>query len=135
MNTMQPVPGSRSRRALFVSLGSLCVGLGAAGVVVPGLPTTVFLLAASYLFARSSPRLHRRLLAHRVFGPYLRRFMEQRAMPRRAKVAALSSMWGGIALSWLVSAAMPAILLATLALGLTGSAVLLFWVRTSQAVA
>jgi len=42
MNTMQPATGGRPRRALFVSLGSLRVGLGMAGVVVPGLPATVF---------------------------------------------------------------------------------------------
>ena len=48
---------SRVWRALFVALGVLCVVIGVAGVFLPGVPTTEFIIAASYLFARSSPRL------------------------------------------------------------------------------
>lgn len=119
------------RRALYAGLGCGCVGLGALGAVVPGLPSTVFLIAASYLFARSSPRLERRLRAHRWLGPTLRRFADTGGMPRRAKVAALGSMWAGIALSCAALAAVGVTAqAATVALGAVGTATLLFWVRT-----
>ena len=67
------------RRALFAALGVLCVVLGISGVFVPGVPTTEFILAASYLFARSSPALAGRLApASAGCGPPLRRFRESR---------------------------------------------------------
>jgi uncharacterized membrane protein YbaN (DUF454 family) len=123
-------PG-RFRRALYAGLGCGCVALGAIGAVVPGLPTTVFLIAASYLFARSSPRLDRRLHEHRWFGTPLRRFAETGGMPRRAKVVALASMWSGIALSVATLASVGATAQATtVMLGVVGTATVLFWVRT-----
>ncbi len=73
------------RRALFATLGVLLVAIGIIGVFVPGLPTTEFILAASYLFARSSPRLHGWLEGNPVFGPLVRRFRGMRWMPYRRK--------------------------------------------------
>jgi uncharacterized membrane protein YbaN (DUF454 family) len=122
----------RVRRALYAGLGCGCVGLGALGVVVPGLPTTVFLIAASYLFTRSSPALDRRLRAQRWLGPFLQRYADTGGMPRRAKLVALASMWTGIALSCAALAAVGVTAQAvTVALGVVGTATLLCWVQTT----
>ena len=59
------------KQRLGMLAGMLMVGLGAAGIVLPLVPTTPFLLLAAYLFARSSPRWHAWLLNHRHFGPYI----------------------------------------------------------------
>lgn len=74
-------PSSASRtprwtRVLYTLLGLLCLGLGLVGIVVPLLPTTPFLLAASFCFLRGSTRLHRWLDRHPWIGPRLRRFRE-----------------------------------------------------------
>lgn len=86
-------------RVLLAALGVLCVGIAGVGAVVPGLPTTVFLLLASYLFARSCPVLERRLLHNRLFRPYLDGVRPGGAMSRRAKRVALLSMWTAVAAS------------------------------------
>ena len=125
------VGGSTARRALFATLGIVCVALGIVGVFVPGLPTTEFIIAASYLFARSSPRLETWLEAHRWLGPPLRRFRENRGMPRKAKVLSLVSMWVGISVSvYALTAVSAAAQLAVISLGLIGTATIVFVVRT-----
>jgi uncharacterized membrane protein YbaN (DUF454 family) len=78
-------------RALFILLGFLCVGLAALGVVLPGLPTTPFLLLAAACFARSSDRFYRWLVGNRVFGPMIKDWRETRSMSRRSKTVALAS--------------------------------------------
>ncbi|MBY0505930.1 MAG: YbaN family protein [Bryobacteraceae bacterium] len=122
---------SKLGRGLYLSLGWCCVALGFAGVFIPGLPTTVFILAASYCFARSSPRFQQWLLNHRWFGPSLRRFRESGGMPRSAKVAALTTMWIAVLLSaMMLSRVRLWAAIATLSLGVIGTLTILFGVRT-----
>lgn len=73
------------KRWIYILLGVVCTTLGAIGVVLPGLPTTPLLLAASWFFYRSSPRLQERLLAS-ALGVYIRRYREQEGMRPRTKV-------------------------------------------------
>ena len=121
-------------RVLLASLGVVFIALGVIGVFVPGLPTTEFVLAASFLFARSSPRLQHWLESNRWFGPTLRRFRETRGMPRQTKMLAIASMWIGIGLSVyaLASVGVGAQIAAAM-LGLIGTGTILFVVRTTAA--
>ena len=119
-------------RLILASLGVLCIALGVIGVFVPGLPTTEFVLAASYLFARSSPRLERWLESNRWFGPTLRRFRETRGMPRRAKMVALTSMWIGLSVSiYLLASVGVGAQIAAGMFGMIGTGTILFLVRTT----
>lgn len=79
------------RRLAFVSGGIACVGLGGIGLVVPGLPSTVFFIAAAACFSRSSPRLERWVLDLPKFGPAVRDYRAGLGMPRRAKQWAIAS--------------------------------------------
>ena len=74
-------------------IGSVSLVLGVAGIFLPLLPTTPFLLLAAAMFFRSSPRAYRWLLGHRYLGPYIRSFREDRSIPLRAKIVALSLLW------------------------------------------
>ena len=76
--------------------GALAVLLGILGIFLPLLPTTPFLLLASWCFARGSDRLHRWLLSHRVFGEYLRNFEAGRGIPLKAKIVATVMLWGSL---------------------------------------
>ncbi len=80
------------RRHLLQGLGWFCVGLGAIGIVLPVMPTTVFLLVALWAFARSSPRLHTWLIENPYFGPYIEDWERDRIIPVRAKVLAVMMM-------------------------------------------
>jgi uncharacterized membrane protein YbaN (DUF454 family) len=75
------------------------------GAIVPGLPTTVFLIVASYLFTRSCPWLEDRLIRVRWFRPYLPYLDGSRPMPRRARWAATGAMWVAVSVSLVVTAA------------------------------
>lgn len=75
----------RVKRWIYILLGAGCALLGAIGVVLPGLPTTPLILAASWFFYRSSPRLQERLLSSPL-GIYIRRYQERGGMLRSTKV-------------------------------------------------
>jgi uncharacterized membrane protein YbaN (DUF454 family) len=77
--------GSRLRRSGLILAGFVFTGLAAAGVLLPLVPTTPFLLLAGACFARSSPRFHGWLLRNRAFGPYLGQWQRDRTIPRSAK--------------------------------------------------
>jgi uncharacterized protein len=75
-------------RIVWIAGGTLSVGLGVAGLVLPLVPTTPFVILAAWCFARSSPELRDRLANSRMLGPSLRDWERERAIARRAKVSA-----------------------------------------------
>jgi len=89
----------KARRIALAGCGVACVGVGGVGVFVPGLPTTIFLIIASWCFARSCPWLEDRLIRNRFFRPFLRYLEPGAAMPRRARVTSIIIMWTAIAIS------------------------------------
>jgi uncharacterized protein len=88
-------------RISYVCLGWLMLVLGLVGVVVPLMPTTIFLILASWFFARSSPSLEAWLLGHPRFGATLRAWNETGAVPRGAKAIACIGMTAGFAMFWI----------------------------------
>ena len=72
-------------RLLWLTGGVLSLSLGIIGIFVPLLPTTPFVLLAAFCFARGSSRCERWLLGHRIFGPMVRDWRADRAVPLRAK--------------------------------------------------
>ena len=85
---------------LLRAAGVALVGLAVIGVFLPLMPTTIFLILAAACFARSSPRLETWLMTHPRFGPPLRAWREEGAVPRKAKVAACLGIAGGFAVFW-----------------------------------
>jgi len=89
----------KSKKILFISIGILCVALGIVGIVLPLLPTTPFLLLASYLFFRSSKRFYDFLINHKVLGFYIKSYIEKKGVPLKLKIINLVLLWGVISLS------------------------------------
>jgi hypothetical protein len=92
-------PNRRLQRWLLAGLGVALVGIGAVGVFLPGLPTTIFLLGASWCFARSCPWLEERLIRVPLFRPFLGYLDNGAAMPRTAVVTTQGIMWAAITVS------------------------------------
>lgn len=81
-------------RIPFIVLGFLFVGLGYVGIIIPGMPTTIFMILAVWAFKKSSPRFENWLLNHRVFGSTLRDWDEHKAISLRTKYIAIATMIG-----------------------------------------
>ena len=79
-------------RVLYLLLGWCFFGLGALGAVLPGLPTTPFMLLALWAFSKSSRRFHHWLFAHRVFGPPLQQWCMYQVIPLKAKLLSVTMM-------------------------------------------
>lgn len=91
-------------RLLFWLAGACALLLAALGVVLPGLPTTPFVLVAGACFVRASPRAHTWLLRNKTFGPLLVEWERHHRVPRRVKRIGLTAMLltGGFSL-WFFS--------------------------------
>ena len=136
--TPQAVAAPRSwmrdpRRWAYAGAGVGSVGLGWLGVFVPGLPTTVFLIIASYCFARSCPWLEERLLRIPIFAPYMRALDAGHGLSRRAALRAMTSLWVSVSLSltvlWLAGR-LPVWLAATIIVaGCAGSGAIAYYAR------
>ena len=79
-------------RWVWFAGGWVAVGLGSLGVIVPGLPTTVFFIIAASCFARSSPRFEQWVLDLPRIGPMVRDYRAGLGMPRRSKAWAVGTM-------------------------------------------
>ncbi len=88
-------------RPLWLIIGAVALVLAVAGVFLPLLPTTPFLLVCAFAFARSSPRLHDWLINHRQFGPMIANWQLHGAISRRAKRLAVAAMVAALLLSWI----------------------------------
>lgn len=83
---------SLSVRAALVLVGSGFVVLGLAGILLPVLPTTPFLLVAAACYARASRRFYNALLNNRLFGPAILEWQQHRAIDYRTKLTAIALM-------------------------------------------
>ncbi len=71
---------SALKARVYLAAGFVFVGLGVAGIPLPLLPTTPFLLAAAYCFARGNKKWHDWLVNHGVLGVYIVAFRERRGL-------------------------------------------------------
>ena len=90
---------STAKRRLLIGAGTLSTGLGIIGVFVPILPTTPFLLLAAACYMRSSKRFYQWLINNRIFGTYVRYYIEGKGLPIRIKLFTILLLWLAIGLS------------------------------------
>ena len=74
------------KKVIYIIIGCISVGLGAAGSVIPVLPTVPFLLLAAYCFARSSEKLHNWFTSTKLYKDHLESYVKGEGMTRQTKL-------------------------------------------------
>ena len=87
---------SRMKKTILVICGILAVVLGIAGIFLPLLPTTPFLLVAAACYVRSSERLYKWLTTNRWTGSYIQTYQKGTGLPLRAKILTVAILWGTV---------------------------------------
>jgi uncharacterized protein len=94
---MKDIP--KPKKILLISTGSFLVGVGIAGIFIPILPTTPFLLLAAALYAKSSQKFYSWLINNRILGRYIKDYREGRGIPVKVKIIAITLLWATISCS------------------------------------
>jgi len=87
------------KKWLLIAAGTISLALGTLGIVVPLLPTTPFLLLTAACYIRSSGRLYRWLMNHRLYGKFLHNYLEHKAISLNVKTGTIALLWATISIS------------------------------------
>ncbi len=121
----------RIKKILFITLGITAVTVGLISVFIPGLPTTPLLLLGSWLFYKSSKRLHDRL--HRSFlKKHLQRYESGEGVSWKSKIISIVFMWIMINISAFLVLENPNMRILLLLMGCIGTACVIFIVPSPQ---
>jgi len=96
------IKSSKMVRISWLIAGCISVCFGLIGIIIPGLPTTVFMLIAAACFYRSSQRFYNWVISNRLFGIHVKNYREGKGMPKRAKVMAFLFIWGFVLFAILI---------------------------------
>lgn len=121
-------------RLVYLLSGLSCVAVGGLGVVVPGLPTTVFFILAAWCFSRSSRRLEEWVLNLPGIGQLVQDYRSGLGMPRRAKVMAIGCIVAAVGLSAGIMIDSAVVRLIVVGLGLIGVAYVGYRIPTRERV-
>ncbi|MBN2853359.1 MAG: YbaN family protein [Clostridia bacterium] len=90
------------KKYFLIAGGSISVALGVVGIFIPVLPTTPFFLLAVFCYFRSSKRLYKWMIHHKIFGVYIYNYITYKAVLKSTKIGALIFLWTGLSVSILV---------------------------------
>ena len=93
-----------------MGLGFASLGMAYVGVIVPGIPFSIFLVFAAYCFAKSSKRMHDWLYNHKYFGPFLTNWVQKKVFPTKGKYAMIIVMSTTLAFTYYMTANLNAVL-------------------------
>jgi hypothetical protein len=117
---------------LLVFLGTLSLIIGLIGVVVPGLPTTPFLLLTAGLYVKGSDRMYRAFIKNKFFGQRIVQYASGQGMLLTDKLVSIASMWLMISLSCYFFISSSLLIVTVVLLGITGTLVLWLFVPTQK---
>lgn len=121
------------RRLAYISVGAIATLLAIAGVILPGLPATPFLLVALWAFSRSSDRLLSWLDRVPLLREALveaRRFEERGAIRREVKITAVAVAWGSVLFTGFASNFSSPVLLGVVTAAALAGSIAMWWIPT-----
>ena len=86
-------------KSFLLLLGFIFVGLGFIGIIIPGMPTTVFMILAAACFAKSSPKFEQWILDLPGIGRLVQDHRDGLGMPQKSKAIAITMMVLAVTLS------------------------------------
>lgn len=90
------------KKYLLLIIGTISLILGTIGIFIPILPTTPFILLASFCYIRSSDRLYNWLINHKIFGKYIYDYLVHKSVKKSAKITAVSLIWFSLFFSFYI---------------------------------
>lgn len=109
------------KKIIFIICGSIAIGLGILGIVLPLLPTTPFLLLGAACYLRSSNKLYQWLINNKWLGSYIKNYYEGNGITLKTKIVSISLLWISISYAalFLIEILLVKILLLFIAIGVT----------------
>ena len=98
------------KKYFWMGLGFLSLGMAYVGVIVPGIPFSIFLVFSAYCFAKSSKKMHDWLYNHKYFGPFLTNWVQKSVFPTKGKYAMIIVMSSSLAFLWFSTENMKAVI-------------------------
>lgn len=90
------------KRIIFICIGSMFLVFGVIGIFLPVIPTTPFLLLASFFYFRSSERMYCWLINHKLLGAYIYYYLTYKAIPQKTRIGAIIFLWSTLFLSMVI---------------------------------
>jgi len=87
------------KKLLLNLIGFICLGLGATGIFMPGLPTTPFVILAAICFSKSNQRIYDWLRGNKFFGPYIEHYRTKQGVTKRLKSISIAVVWLSLSIS------------------------------------
>jgi len=91
------------KKLLFFVAGMICLGIAYIGVVTPGIPWSTPSILAAYCFAKSSDKWYNWMMNHKLFGPFLTNWRDNRVYPNKVKWIMFASMDASLVILWLTT--------------------------------
>jgi uncharacterized membrane protein YbaN (DUF454 family) len=88
------------KKTAWLVLGFLSLGMAYIGVILPGIPFSIFLVLAAYCFSKSSKRMHDWIYNHKYFGPFLTNWIQYNVFPTKGKYAMVVVMISSVLFLW-----------------------------------
>jgi len=107
------------KKIFWYTVGILSLAMVYVGIVVPGIPFSIFLVLSAFAFSKSSDKMHNWIYNHKHFGPFITNWSERKVFPIRLKFVMIAMMTTSLIIMWFT----------------TGNIIAISWTGATMAIA